>query len=223
MASACRRSAAPTVRPQPSPNTAYERALWRAGLSRVAGIDEVGRGPLAGPVLAGAVVLPPFIDAPWLAHVRDSKLLPADVRAELAGCIRRDALAVGVGAASAADIDQQGLTAAVHTAMTAALAALGFPPDHLLIDAVLLRRQPFDQTALIDGDARCLSIACAAIVAKVERDALMVRLDALYPGYGLAGHKGYGTSAHLRALDRLGPSPVHRRSFAPVRLRERRS
>lgn len=201
------------------PSLAHELAYWRAGLPRVAGVDEVGRGPLAGPVMAAAVVLPPFFDAPWLSLVRDSKLLSARRRAELAALIRRDAVAVGVGGASATDIDRDGLTAAIRAAATAALASLGFPPDHLLLDAMLLRDQPLDQTGLIDGDARCVSIACAAIVAKVERDALMARLDAVYPGYAFARHKGYGTAAHLCALDRLGPSPVHRRSFAPVRLR----
>jgi ribonuclease HII len=199
------------------PDLRHELAFWRAGLVRVAGVDEVGRGPLAGPVVAAAVMLPPFCAAPWLPLVRDSKLLPRRRREELARLIRRDALAVGLGTASAADIDRRGLTAAVRAAMHAALAGLGFPPDHLLIDAVLLPEQPFDQTALIDGDARCVSIACAAIVAKVERDAILDRLDALYPGYGFAHHKGYGTAAHHEALARLGPSPVHRRSFAPVR------
>jgi ribonuclease HII len=187
----------------------------------VAGIDEVGRGPLAGPVVAAAVVLPPFLDAPWLPLVRDSKLLSPARRAQLACLIRRDALAVGVGAASAADIDRVGLMAATRTAATSALARLGAPPQFLLLDAMLLPDQPIDQAGVIDGDARVVSIACASIVAKVERDQMMEQLEGGFPGYGFARHKGYGTAEHLCALDRLGPSPVHRRSFAPVRERLR--
>jgi ribonuclease HII len=201
------------------PDTRHELALWRAGISRVAGIDEVGRGPLAGPVVAAAVVLPPFFEAPWLGRVRDSKLLPPDVREELACLIRRDALAVGLGAATAAAIDRDGIVAATRAAMAAALDELGLTPGHLLIDALLLPERAGDQTGLIDGDARCVSVACASIVAKVARDALMRRMDGEYPGYGFAQHKGYGTRAHLEALDRLGPCPEHRRSFAPVRER----
>jgi ribonuclease HII len=201
------------------PDLRFELALWRAGTGRVAGIDEVGRGPLAGPVLAAAVVLPPFFDAPWLSAVRDSKLLPPSRREELAGLIHRDALAVGVGAASAADIDRAGLTAATRAAATAALAGLGPPPEFLLLDAMLLPEQAVDQAGVIDGDAQVLSIACASIVAKVARDALMTRMDGVFPGYNFARHKGYGTAEHLCALDRLGPCPAHRRSFAPVRTR----
>jgi ribonuclease HII len=207
--------------PSPNPDLAHEAALWRAGWSRVTGIDEVGRGPLAGPVVAAAVMLPAFFSAPWTADVRDSKLLSARSRERLAECILRDARAVGVGAASAADIDRDGLAPATRAAMTAALALSGVRPDHLLIDAMLLPAQPFDQTGLIDGDARSISIACAAIVAKVARDDVMRRLDGEYPGYGFARHKGYGTAEHLAALARLGPSPVHRRSFAPVARLER--
>lgn len=199
------------------PDLGHEQALWRAGLPLVAGLDEVGRGPLAGPVVAAAVILPQFCDAPWLARVRDSKLLSPARREELARLILRDAIATGLGAASAVDIDRCGIANANRMALTAALAALGLPPDFLLLDATLLREQPFDQMGLIKGDTRCVSIACAAILAKVTRDAMMVRLDARYPGYGFAQHKGYGSAAHLAALARLGPSPIHRRSF---RLRE---
>ncbi len=199
------------------PHLQYELALWRAGLSFVAGVDEVGRGALAGPLVAAAVVLPPFCEAPWLADLRDSKLLAPVQREALAACIRRDALAVGVGAVPAAVIDREGLTAANHAAMAAAVACLGCRLDFLLIDAVPLRGLEVDQAALIDGDARCASVACAAVVAKVMRDRLMARLDAVIPGYGFGRHKGYGTAEHLAALERLGPSPLHRRSFAPLR------
>lgn len=199
------------------PHLRYELALWRAGISRVAGVDEVGRGALAGPLVAAAVVLPPFCEASWLAELRDSKLLPPARREALAACIRREALAVGVGAVPAAVIDREGLTAANHAAMAAAVASLGCRPDFLLVDAVPLRGLDVDQAAVIDGDACCVSVACAAVVAKVIRDRLMARLDGLVPGYGFARHKGYGTAEHLAAVARLGPSPLHRRSFAPLR------
>ncbi len=213
----------PPRRAAPRPDLRHELALWRAGVSRVAGIDEVGRGPLAGPVVAAAVVLPAFFGASWLDRVRDSKMLAPHRREQLAGDIWSEALAVGVGAASAADIDRIGLTAATRAAMTAAVAGLGFPPDHIILDAVLLPEQQLDQTALIDGDARCVTVACASIIAKVARDAMMMTLDVVYPGYNFARHKGYGTAEHLRALDRLGDCPAHRRSFAPVRIRTRLS
>jgi ribonuclease HII len=201
------------------PDLRHELALWRAGLSYVAGLDEVGRGPLAGPVVAAAVVLPPFFEARWLASVRDSKMLTAGRREELAEQIHREALATGIGAASAAEIDRIGLVPATHLAMTSALGMLGVGPDFLLLDATILPGHRLGQCGVIDGDAQVTSIACAAIIAKVERDCLMRRLDSVYPGYGLARHKGYGTAEHLCALDRLGPSPIHRRSFAPVARR----
>lgn len=201
------------------PDLCHELALWRAGLSHVAGLDEVGRGPLAGPVVAAAVVLPPFFEASWLPAVRDSKLLSARQRETLAGMIHRDALATGIGAASAGEIDRIGLAPATHLAMTSAVGMLGVGPEFLLLDATVLPGQTLGQCGVIDGDAQVVSIACAAIIAKVERDCLMRRLDAIYPGYGFARHKGYGTFEHLCALDRLGPSPIHRRSFAPVARR----
>jgi ribonuclease HII len=196
-----------------------ELALWRAGYSAVAGVDEVGRGPLAGPVVAGAVILPPFFDAPWLPLVRDSKVLPPRRREELACCIQQDALACGIGVGPARLIDEIGLAAATRVAVDGALAMLSAAPDFLLLDAFLHRPSAVDQMALIGGDACCASIACASIVAKVARDRMLDGLDRRFPGYGLASHKGYGTPAHLAALDALGPCPVHRQSFAPVRAR----
>jgi ribonuclease HII len=196
-----------------------ELALWRAGYGMVAGVDEVGRGPLAGPVVVAAVILPPFFDAPWLPDVRDSKALTAAQRERLAGLIRRDALAAGVGLRPAACIDRVGLAHATRLAAADAIDLLGVRPDFLLLDAFLHRPLEVDQTALIDGDALCASIACASIVAKVARDRILERLERRYPGYGFAAHKGYGTPRHLAALDALGPCAIHRRSFAPVRDR----
>lgn len=204
-----------------TPTLSLELALWRAGYRAVVGIDEVGRGPLAGPVVVGAVVLPPFLDAAWLPLVRDSKQLTAARREALACLIRRDALAVAVGARSACEIDALGLAPATRAAALDALSALELTPDFLLLDAFPLREVETDQTALIKGDVRCVSIACASIVAKVARDRMLADYDRCFPGYGFAAHKGYGTAAHLEALDRLGICPLHRRSFAPIRERER--
>jgi ribonuclease HII len=198
------------------PTCDSELALWRAGYRAVAGIDEVGRGPLAGPVVAAAVILPPFFTAGWLDDVRDSKLLPSARRERLGALIRREALAVGVGIRSARSIDEQGLAPATRAAMRDALAMLAVPPDFLLLDAFLLRDVECDQIALIHGDARCVSIACASIVAKTARDRMLTGLDRRFPGYGFAVNKGYGTAAHRDALEALGPCPVHRRSFSPV-------
>lgn len=201
----------------PVADCSSERALWRAGYRRIAGIDEVGRGPLAGPVVAAAVILPPFFDAPWLPEVKDSKVLTAPQRERLARAVRHEALAIGIGLRSARVIDAIGLAAANRRAVDDALASLSVSPDFLLLDAFLHRPSELDQIALIDGDARCASIACASIVAKVARDRMMTALDRRFPGYGLAAHKGYGTPAHKAALATLGLSPIHRRSFAPVR------
>jgi ribonuclease HII len=202
----------------PVPTLAYEAALWGDGIEAIAGLDEVGRGPLAGPVVAAAVVLPPSVArAPWLAQVRDSKLLSARQREGLAGRIRAEAMAVGVGAVSAAEIDATGIVPATRRAMALALRHCGTSPAHLLIDALRLPDLRVPQTAIVHGDALCVSIACASIVAKVARDCLMTEVSTLYPVYGFAQNKGYGTRHHLEALARYGPSPIHRRSFAPVR------
>jgi ribonuclease HII len=201
------------------PSFTWENELWQVGIDLVAGLDEVGRGPLAGPVVAAAVVLPVGANWPWLAEVRDSKLLSAIRRESLAICIREQAVAVAVGVAAAAYIDRFGIVAATRRAMGRALAGLPLRPQHRLVDALHLPEQAVPQTPIIHGDSLCRSIACASIVAKVARDQMMVGLDRCYPGYGLGQHKGYGTPAHLDALQRLGPSPIHRRSFAPVRDR----
>jgi ribonuclease HII len=179
----------------------------------VAGVDEVGVGPLAGPVVAAAVVLPPRVSLPGLD---DSKQLTREDRERLDVEIRAQALAVSVAEASIEEIDRLNILRASLLAMLRAVRGLGVAPDHVLVDARTIPDLAVPQTAVVDGDARDGSIAAASIVAKVHRDALMRRLDAALPGYGFAQHKGYATREHLAALARLGPSPQHRRSFAPV-------
>ena len=199
------------------PTWSAERLLWKQGYLRVAGVDEVGRGPLAGPVVAAAVVFPRGFTARRLPGLRDSKQLTAAARERLAPQVRRYAAGVGLGSASPAEIDALGIVGATAAAMTRAVRELPPGADHLLVDALNLECDGLPCRAIIHGDALCCSIAAASIVAKVARDALMDGLDAQYPGYGLARHKGYPTAEHLAALERLGPTPVHRRSFAPVR------
>jgi len=196
------------------PSLEAERGLWARGHRLVAGVDEAGRGCLAGPVVAAAVVLPPHPSFPWLAAVRDSKALSPRAREELWGHIRREALSVAVAQVSPQEIDRVGIHVACLRAMAQAVAQLRPRPEAVLVDGPWpLPGLEVEQVPLVDGDALSLTVACASIVAKVERDRLMARLDALYPGYGFAKHKGYGTPAHREAVRRLGPSPVHRLSF----------
>lgn len=201
---------------QPIPTFAEEERLWRSGYRLIAGIDEVGRGPLAGPVVAAAVILPPHSAFPWLAEVRDSKQLSPAKREHLSETILRDAIGVGIGAAPPKIIDSEGIIEATRIAMGAAVARLTPPPEWLLIDAMQLPALPLPQTSLIKGDARSFSIAAASIVAKVHRDRLMIEYDRLYPGYGFSRHKGYPTPQHLARLRALGCCPIHRRSFSPI-------
>lgn len=201
-----------------TPTVLEERALVAAGYPRVAGLDEAGRGCWAGPVVAAAVVLPPrVLERPeLLAGVDDSKALAAEAREALYERIVALADGWGVGAVPAHLIDTLGILEATRLAMQLALLSLPRPPDALLIDAVRLARWPCPQTSLIKGDARCLSIAAASILAKVSRDRTMAALALQAPDYGFAQHKGYGTAAHERALRRFGPSPQHRRTFRPI-------
>ena len=195
---------------------APEQALRYYGFQRIAGVDEVGRGALFGPVVAAAVILPECLDELARAGLKDSKQLVREQREELDHKIRAMALAVSVAEVDAATIDRVNIYQASRMAMLEAVLGLAIVPDHLLIDAMRLDH-PCRQTKLIYGDALSLSIAAASVVAKVHRDALMRELDGIHPGYGLASHKGYGTPEHRRALMEIGPCPLHRRSFAPVR------
>ena len=191
-----------------------ERALWGAGFALVAGVDEVGMGPLAGPVVAAAVILP--VDVA-IDGVVDSKKVPKAKRETLADLIHGSALGVGIGLVDVDEIDAINIYQAGLLAMRRAVEALPVVPNHLLIDARRIPECAIQQTCVDDGDATVYSIAAASIVAKVHRDRLMRDLDDRYPGYGFAAHAGYATAAHLTALRSLGPSPVHRKSFAPVR------
>jgi ribonuclease HII len=197
---------------------AEEKAARNKGYNYIAGIDEVGRGPLAGPVVAAAVILPPKIKrALWLHNIRDSKLLSASQRERLYDRIKEIAVSSGVGMISSQTIDIQGIAKATRLAMKQAVEILIPQPDFLLIDYIKLPEVSLPQKGVVEGDSVCFSIACASIIAKVTRDRLMIELDAVYPGYGLANHKGYGTKEHLDCLRRLGPCPIHRRSFQPVK------
>ncbi len=190
-----------------------EAAVRREGFLRIAGVDEAGRGCLFGPVFAAAVVLDP--ERP-VAGLADSKTLPAERREELAAAIRERAAAWAVASASAAEIDRINIREASRLAMRRAVESLDPPCDYLLVDALTID-WPVPQQALIKGDARVTAIAAASILAKVERDACLISLAAEYPGYGLDRHKGYPTVEHREALRQLGPTPLHRRSYAPVR------
>jgi ribonuclease HII len=191
-----------------------ERSLWRTGLTRIAGVDEVGVGPLAGPVLAAAVILPEGV---MLRGVDDSKKVTAALREDLAERIQATALGVGIGIVEPEEIDRLNIYRAALEAMRRAVTALPVTPEHVLVDGRRIPQLSMPQTALIKGDARSYCIAAASIVAKVARDRIMRELDRRYPEYGFRDHMGYGTAQHRAAIDRHGPSPVHRRSFAPVR------
>ena len=201
------------------PDLREAMALYRQGYRLVAGLDEAGRGSWAGPVVAGAVMLPLGDDRleQALDGVRDSKALNPLERERLYHVIQAEALAVGVGMVPPGQIDELGIVPATKEAMALAIAQLPFPPDFLLIDFLRLLRLDYPQKSITHGDALSLSIAAASIVAKVSRDRFMIELDGQYPGYGFASHKGYGTPQHRAALDRLGPTPIHRFSYAPVR------
>ena len=201
---------------------AYERDLWRDGNTRVAGVDEAGRGLLAGAVVAAAVVFP----SDWLESgvdrslhgLNDSKQLTLAQREKLFDVIiNHPDLECGITSVSAEMIDQINILQATHRAMNFALAQLDPEPDHVLVDGRPVKSMVFPQTALVKGDSKSYSIAAASVLAKVTRDRAMLEYDQLYPGYGFAEHKGYGTPKHLAAISELGPCPTHRKTFAPMR------
>lgn len=199
--------------PPPSAPYRFELEAWRAGVARVAGLDEAGRGPLAGPVVAAAVIISP---ERRIRGLRDSKVLPRERRDELFELIQRRALAIGVGIVDHETIDRVNILQATRLAMQEALAGLAVAPELVITDFVALPALACPQKNLVAGDARCATVAAASIVAKVTRDRIMLDLDKQFPEYGFAQHKGYGTPDHLAVLDRLGPCPIHRRTFAGV-------
>jgi ribonuclease HII len=200
----------------PSPDFSFESSLWKNGCHYVAGIDEAGRGALAGPVVAALVIFSPDLSLKMLDGVRDSKEMTPARRDQWAERLRELALAWGIGLATSQEIDGLGIVPATRTAAQRAIDRLHVTPQHILLDYLLLPDSPIPQTSLVKGDARSMSIAAASVIAKTTRDALLYDLDAQYPGYGFARHKGYGTAVHRAAMASRGPSPIHRLSFKPL-------
>jgi ribonuclease HII len=198
------------------PSFAEETALRHQGYNLVAGIDEVGRGALMGPVMAAAVIMPEKVKGRWKSRVRDSKQLTSKAREFLFDFIIEAAVTYGIGSSSNNEIDAVGIAKATRLAMIRAVKQLVPQPQFLLIDYVRLKESCCPQKGIIHGDSLCFSIACASIIAKVTRDHLVIEMDKEYPGYGFAAHKGYGTEEHLACLQINGPCPLHRRSFRPV-------
>jgi ribonuclease HII len=197
------------------PDLRYERRLWKTGLDAIAGVDEAGVGPMAGPVVAAAVI---FAPEAFIKGVHDSKQLTPEERDSLDPLIRERAIAFGVGVAGPGEIDELNIYWAAMLASERALAALSRVPDHVLVDGRLIPGLKLPQSKIVGGDRKSFCIAAASIIAKVTRDRLMIEYDAQYPGYGFAQHKGYCTADHFVTLAERGPSPIHRRSFEPVRL-----
>ena len=192
---------------------AYEKELYGKGIQLIAGVDEVGRGPLAGPVVAAAVILP---QACKISGLNDSKKIPKSKHKKIYEAVLKNAIAVGIGVKDNQVIDQVNIYEATRLAMIEAIGQLDPKPQHLLIDAMKLDL-PISQTSIIKGDANSLSIAAASIVAKVTRDQMMETYDQEYPGYDFAQNAGYGTAKHLAGLQKLGITPIHRRSFEPIK------
>ncbi|MEI6914059.1 MAG: ribonuclease HII [Armatimonadota bacterium] len=192
----------------------YEREVWLGGFRLVAGIDEAGRGPLAGPVVAAAVILPSDFDP---RGINDSKVLTAPQRESAYGRILANCHAIGIGVAGPEIIDQLNIYHATHFAMLLAVQDLDVQPEVCLVDGLPIKGLPMPHKAIVKGDSKSVSIAAASIIAKVTRDRLMADLDLEYPGYGFARHKGYATVEHLRALTHLGICPEHRKSFEPCK------
>src|SRR5262245_13798863 len=190
-----------------------ESELWNSGIERIAGVDEVGVGPLAGPVVAAAVIFPPGVG---IRGVDDSKILTVEQRTRAAGSIREKAVAVAVAVVEHDEIDRINIYRASLTAMARALDLLSVRPQHVLVDARRIPGCDLPQEPIVKGDSLCHAIAAASIIAKTTRDALMQGYDAQFPGYGFADHKGYATAPHREAIRRLGPCAIHRRSFTLV-------
>ena len=200
----------------------FERQYWKSGFCKLAGVDEAGRGPLAGPVIAAAVVLDrSFAETEehgLLRGLTDSKKLSDSRRKYFLNLLKKSPYVdIGVGSADITEIDDVNILHATHVAMSRAVHDLSSLPDHVLVDGLSVKGLPCSSTAIVGGDSKSLSIAAASVVAKVVRDERMRDLDRIYPEYGFAKHKGYGSKAHIQALFEYGPSPVHRRTFRPVR------
>ncbi len=200
------------------PDLSLECAAYGRGIRLVAGVDEAGRGPLAGPVVAAAVIFPSDLTGkePWLQLLDDSKKLTHSRRERAVEIVQEHALAVGVGMVGPEEIDQMGIGHAALAAMLRAVGQLSQTPGHLLLDFIYVRECPYTYETIVKGDSKSYSIAAASNVAKVTRDKLMVEAEEAYPGYDFAKHKGYPTKVHFERLNELGPCPIHRRSFAPV-------
>ena len=199
------------------PEHAVEQSLLEKGYTRVAGLDEAGRGALAGPVVAAAVILPDLIKFEWVGRVKDSKVLTEKEREDIYGLMQDDGIEIGIGIVPPQVIDGINILNATRQAMKLALEQFLLPPDYVLTDAVYLGSITIPQKDIIKGDRDVLTIACASIVAKVTRDHIMIELDRIYPHYGLCRHKGYGTPEHLQSLQKFGACDIHRFTFAPVR------
>jgi ribonuclease HII len=195
------------------PDLRYERRFWERGLTAIAGVDEAGVGPMAGPVVAAAVVFPPET---FIKGVHDSKQLLPEKREELLPLIMERAAAVGIGVGEVWEIDRINIYHATMAAMVRAVTQLSLKPEHVLVDGRLITNLSFPQTRLVGGDRRSFAIAAASFIAKVTSDRMVCQYEMSYPGYGFAKHKGYCTADHIEAVERLGPSPIHRTSFSPV-------
>lgn len=191
----------------------YEEALYDQGNQLICGVDEAGRGPLAGPVVVAACILPPFLR---IDGINDSKQLTAKKRAELFKIIVKNAVAYHIVFISEADVDLLNIYQATKKGMLEAIQGLEVAPDHVLIDAMPLGELKIPHTSIVHGDARCASVAAASILAKVTRDEYMEKMDVKYPNYGFKKNKGYGTKVHMEALEKYGPCPIHRKTYAPV-------
>jgi len=203
----------------------YERRWWASGRNLIAGIDEAGRGPLAGPVVAAAVYAPrdlceQFSAGPWKLLDDSKRLTDKSRRAFFLSITSTEGVAFGVGICSPREIDELNILRATHTAMARALASLSMIPEMALVDGLRVKGLPVEHEAIVGGDGKSLLIAAASVIAKVTRDNLMIEADRTYPQYGFAKHKGYGTAKHLDALREHGPCAIHRQSFAPVRQSE---